>query len=103
MNSLISNHIIQLKQIFKENKIERAYVFGSILNKAQFNDQSDIDILVQFQEDLEPLEQGNLWWSLYDKLKALFQREVDVLTEKSLQNPYLIKEIDNTKQLIYKR
>jgi predicted nucleotidyltransferase len=33
--------------------------------------------------------------------KELFNRKVDLLTENSLRNPYLIREIEQTRKLIY--
>jgi hypothetical protein len=38
---------------------------------------------------------------LHDKLEALFQRKVDLLTENSLSNPYFIESIEETKELLY--
>ncbi|RZL31341.1 MAG: nucleotidyltransferase domain-containing protein, partial [Pedobacter sp.] len=32
---------------------------------------------------------------------SLFDREIDLVTENSLSNPYFINEIEQSKQLIY--
>ena len=89
-----------LEKAFRSHKIERAYLFGSFASGA--NDQeSDVDFLVSFQEGLEPETKGKLWWELYDELKKILGKEVDILTESSLKNPYFIQEINNTKKLIY--
>ena len=89
-----------LSRLFKENKIKNAYVFGSVVSD-KFTDESDIDLLINFKEGLEPLEKGEIWWNLYDKLREIFNREVDLLIESSLKNPYFIEEINEKKQLIY--
>ena len=89
-----------LSRLFKEHKIKSAYVFGSVVSD-KFTDESDIDILINFEEGLEPLEKGEIWWNLYDKLRDLFNREVDLLIESSLKNPYFIEDINEKKQLIY--
>jgi hypothetical protein len=39
--------------------------------------------------------------NVWNGLKAIFQRPVDLLTPQSLRNPYLRDEIERTKQLIY--
>jgi len=31
----------------------------------------------------------------------LFKRDIDLVTENSLKNPYFIEELNETKQLIY--
>ncbi len=100
MNRLIESHADALREIFRNHRITKAYIFGSALNE-KFNAKSDIDFLIQFENELTPLEKGTLWWSLHDALRDLFDREIDLLTEASLKNPYFIKEVNNTKQLIY--
>ena len=37
------------------------------------------------------------------KLEQLFERKVDLLTNKKIRNPYLMKEIENSKLLLYDR
>lgn len=100
MKRSISNKIELLKPIFQSHKVEKAYLFGSVTTE-KFSAQSDIDLLVTFQDNIDPLEKGELWWSLYDSLRIHFNREIDLITESSLKNPYFIEEVNNTKQLIY--
>lgn len=100
MKRSISNKIKLLKPIFQLHKVEKAYLFGSVTT-ANFSAQSDIDLLITFQENIDPLEKGELWWSLYDSLRVHFNREIDLITESSLKNPYFIEEVNNTKRLIY--
>ena len=100
MINIISNNIDVLKQFFKKHKIEKAYVFGSAASD-NFNENSDIDFLVKFEMGIDPLEKGELWWNLHDNLRDFFNREIDIVTENSLKNPYFIKELDKTKKLIY--
>ncbi len=38
---------------------------------------------------------------LKEKLKILLERDIDLLEEQTLKNPYLIKSIDKNKELIY--
>ena len=39
--------------------------------------------------------------SFWDKIEALFQRKVDLLTDDTIKNPYLKSNINRTKKLIY--
>jgi predicted nucleotidyltransferase len=86
--------------LFKANKIKSAYAFGSVVSD-NFNNESDIDLLINFEEGLEPLEKGEIWWNLHDSLRDIFNRNIDLLIETSLKNPYFIDEINEKKQLIY--
>lgn len=90
----------QVIKLLKKHKIKSAYFFGSVLTD-KFNENSDVDFLVNFQENLDPLEKGQLWWDLYDSLKFSLNREVDILSEKTLKNPYFITELSQTKVKIY--
>ncbi|MBK8805832.1 MAG: nucleotidyltransferase domain-containing protein [Bacteroidales bacterium] len=90
----------ELHSIFQQNKVVVAYVFGSAITDA-FNEESDVDFLVKFPDNLQPLAKGELWWNLHDSLRTYLNREIDIITESSLKNPYFIEEIEKTKQLIY--
>lgn len=102
MNSIIASNIEKIRHFFEMHKIERAFIFGSAVT-GDFNEKSDLDFLVRFQPDLDPLEKGELWWDLHDKLRDFFNREIDIVTENSLKNPYFIKELDETKELVYEK
>ena len=93
-------YLPKLKDIFSAHKIKNAYVFGSVLSD-KFNSKSDIDLLVNFIDYSNPLEVGQSIWDLEDALEKLTSRKIDLITERSLKNPYFIQELDNTKELIY--
>jgi predicted nucleotidyltransferase len=86
--------------ILKKHKIIRASLFGSVLTD-HFNEKSDVDFLVTIENGLDPLEAGGHLWDAYYELKDLLNREVDVITERSLKNPYFIQQINTTKLPIY--
>jgi predicted nucleotidyltransferase len=75
------------------------YVFGSACTDI-FNENSDIDILIAF-ENLSIEQYTDNYFDLHYKLQDLFGRNIDLLTEQSLSNPYFIKRVEQTKQLIY--
>jgi uncharacterized protein len=60
-----------------------------------------LDFLINFQDGLDPLERGELWWNLHDSLRESVHREIDLVSEKSLKNPYFIQEVNKTKIIIY--
>ena len=86
--------------LFEKHKIKDAYLFGSALTDS-FGEKSDVDFLVNFNDDLEPLEKGELMWSLRFSLEDSLNRPIDLITESSLKNPYFIEELNETKQKIY--
>ncbi|WP_082714179.1 nucleotidyltransferase family protein [Geminocystis sp. NIES-3708] len=73
-------------------------LFGSILID-KFNDESDIDILITFDDDAR--------WSLFDivrlknELKNIFNREVDLVEKSALSNPFIRYEILKNNYILY--
>jgi predicted nucleotidyltransferase len=89
-----------LNRIFENHMLEKVYLFGSMAN-GNYSNTSDIDLLIHFKPGLEPLKRGELLWSLYDILRDYFHREVDLVNESNIKNPYFLEEINRTKKLIY--
>jgi len=64
----------EIHAIAKRHKAEKLWVFGSVARKEERPD-SDIDFLVEFNRDATLLDHGRL----YNSLKAIFGRGVDVV------------------------
>ena len=56
---------------------------------------------MNYDDDMDPLEMGESLMELYIALEDNLNRKIDLLTERSLKNPYFIKEINETKYQIY--
>lgn len=82
------------------HSVESLYAFGSSVTDRFDEKLSDIDLLVAI-DDEDPIERGEKLMSLWDKLEEFFHRKVDLLTDASIKNPVLRKNIDSTKILIY--
>ena len=100
LHTIVSNNIAEIKRLFNQYKVKRAYAFGSVCTD-RFNEKSDIDLLIAFQDGLNPIEYGDNYFSLVDALEKLFQRHVDLITEPTLRNPYFIQSLTKTKTPIY--
>ncbi|OFX47744.1 MAG: nucleotidyltransferase [Bacteroidetes bacterium GWA2_30_7] len=100
LQPIIKKKIPQIIELFKAHNVIRAYAFGSVCTK-NFNKKSDIDLLIAFQNGIDPLQKGQSIWDLEDALMEIFHRKIDLLTENQLKNPYLIESINKSKQLIY--
>ena len=101
---IIKDEILREKNVFKalceEHKVRYLYAFGSSTTNDFDSEKSDIDLLVEI-EDQDPIEKGEKLISLWDGFENYFKRKVDLLTNSSIKNPYLRKSIDSTKILIY--
>lgn len=84
----------------KAHNVKNLYAFGSSVTKNFDEDHSDIDLLIEIDNE-DPIERGENLINIWDKLEQFFQRKVDLLTNASIKNPILRKSIDSTKILIY--
>lgn len=98
MNEL-ARHIDQIRKLCKSNKVKTLFAFGSILSQ-DFKTESDIDLIVDIDAK-DPLTYSDSYFNLKFHLEQLFQRRIDLLEQNTIKNPYLIKQIDETKVLIY--
>ncbi len=96
----ISNRLNEFKSLCVSHSVKYLYAFGSSVTDHFDYEKSDIDVLVEIDEK-NPLERGEKLISLWDTLEEFFQREVDMLTDSSISNPFLRKSIDSSKILIY--
>jgi predicted nucleotidyltransferase len=96
----ISKNLNGFNAVCQNHKVKYLYAFGSSVTDRFDYKESDIDFLVEIDEP-DPIERGEKLISLWDTFENLFHRKVDLLTDSSIRNPYLRKNIDSTKILIY--
>lgn len=97
---LINDNKQKLFALCRKYKVKKLYAFGSILTP-KFNDQSDVDILVDFNSEIDHNNYADNYFDFYDALKSLLGRNVDLVDESAVRNPYFKEEIEETKYLIY--
>ena len=97
---LITDNLQRLIALCRKHKVSKLYAFGSILT-SRFNDDSDVDILVDFSAEIDYTTYADNFFGLYHSLKRLFGRDVDLVDEAAVKNPYFKEELEETKYLIY--
>lgn len=97
---LIKGRIDNFKNLCQDHKVKYLYAFGSSITENFNEDTSDIDLIVEIDEP-DPIEKGEKLISLWNNFESFFQRKVDMLTETSIKNPFLKREINSKKLLIY--
>jgi predicted nucleotidyltransferase len=100
MNNLLQENLINIQNLLRSHKVEKAFVFGSMANNTATS-KSDVDFLVSFNENLDYETYADNYFNLLDALRNLLKKDVDIIAEETLSNPYLIQSINNNKvQLI---
>jgi len=98
---IIEKNIDSLITLCKQHKVKELYLFGSILTP-KFNKDSDIDMLVQF-DNVDILEYADNYFDFKEKLENLLGREIDLLENQAIRNPIFRKILDRDKKIVYDR
>jgi len=80
--------------------VQRLDLFGSATDGRFDPRHSDVDFLVVFNE-LPGGAYADAYFGLRDALTKLFGREVDLLTEAALANPYLRRRVETQRQRLF--
>ena len=99
--NIVEKNIDSLIGLCKQHKVKELYIFGSILT-SKFNKDSDIDMLVQFDE-VDILEYADNYFDFKEKLEKLLGREIDLLENQAIRNPIFRKILDRDKKIVYDR
>ncbi len=103
MIALVEQQRPSLINLCRQFQVERLDLFGSATTAGQFKaESSDLDFLVTFAT-MPPIEYANAHLGMLLKLEDLFNRPVDLVTEKSIRNPYFLRAVNATRQTIYDR
>ena len=100
MIAVIKENRETLARLCRQFRAERLELFGSAAKGNFQPDSSDVDFLVTFA-DARPGTYADRYLGLLLALEQLFQREVDLVTERSIRNPYFRKAVEATRQLVY--
>jgi predicted nucleotidyltransferase len=102
MNLLSARPNELVVQICRRFRVERLYLFGSAADGRFDSKRSDLDFLVALEEQ-PPSEYADNYLGLAQALEGLFERPVDLVTERSIRNPYFRETVFNARRLVYDR
>jgi len=87
-----------IKNLCTRLRVKRLDIFGSATTD-RFAPDSDVDVLVVFERDGDGL--FDRYFDLKEGLEQIFNRNVDLVTEASVKNPYFKQEIERTRTNVY--
>lgn len=103
MTPLLQIRETELAELCRKFGVDRLYVFGSAVS-GQFDPQkSDVDFLVRLADRRPTGAYAERYLQLAEGLEQLVGRRVDLVTEESIRNPHLRREIEANRQLVYER
>lgn len=100
--NIVDLHKEAVLDLCKQHHVKSLSIFGSVLTNT-FNEKSDIDFAVLFNRDVldNPVDFGENYLNFILNLEKEFKREIDVVNEENLKNPYFASILNKTKQLFY--
>lgn len=90
----------QISEACSQHGVARLHVFGSALNADFRSDESDLDLLVEFVP-MEPYARVEAYFGMLEELRALLNMKVDLVMVGAVKNPYIAREIERTKEVLY--
>ena len=98
-NDILEHANATITALCRRHRVKHLYVFGSVLTP-RFNDQSDVDFLVDFKTE-EISDYLTNYFELKHALEEALGREVDLVEEKAVRNPIFKRNIERTKEQVY--
>ena len=90
----------EIAALCRRHHVRRLSVFGSATRDDFDPATSDVDLLVEFDTDSIDRYARN-FFSLEESMVNLFDRKVDLITERVIKNPYRLRSIEADKVLLY--
>ncbi len=91
----------EIAELCRQHHVRRLAVFGSATRDDFDPARSDVDVIVEFEDEIGPMVYFDNKTSLIESLRHLFGRNVDLLTWKSVRNPYFLEEVVATQEQLY--
>ena len=88
----------QLAELCKRWQIVELSLFGSVL-RDDFTPESDVDVLLVFAEGHHPGIDEYI--GMQSDFEGLFGRRVDLVNRRYLRNPFLLRDILDTREVIH--
>jgi predicted nucleotidyltransferase len=83
-----------------EHRVRSLDIFGSAATDRFDPAHGDIDLVVTF-EDMETGGHADAYFDPHAALETLFACRVDLLMDRSIENPFLRRSVDATRRRLY--
>jgi predicted nucleotidyltransferase len=100
MVPLIEQRRQELARLCATYHVQRLELFGSAAAGRLAPEQSDLDFLVQFLP-MPPIEHADSYFGLLEELERLFGRPVDLVEQGAVHNPFFLRDLEASRQLLY--
>ena len=100
MSSVLEKNKGKLAEVCRCFAVRRLEVFGSAVREDFDPAKSDFDFIVSFA-DKTPGTYADRYFDFAAAIEKLLGRRIDLLTERSIRNPYFRREVEAARQIVY--
>jgi predicted nucleotidyltransferase len=97
----VSERKAEIEKLCRRLGVSRLELFGSAATGGFRAEDSDLDLLVEFQSAAPSTGYADRYFELLESLELLFDRPVDLVVGFAIRNPYFREAVDRTKALLY--
>ena len=98
---LVTEHLDEVRALCEKYRVKRLEIFGSAVKGTFDPEKSDLDFVVEFLPDPDPLRRGEHYLDLLVDLQRLFDRNVDLVVGTTIENPYFRQVLELTARELY--
>ncbi len=96
----VSEQADELQRLCVRFHVRRLSLFGSAATANDFDEASDLDFIVEFQQ-IPIADYADAYFGLHESLQELFGRPVDLVVESAIKNPYFREAVEETRTSLY--
>lgn len=100
MIPILETRSADIAEICRRFHVSRLDVFGSAARESDFSEDSDIDLLVEYEAGHHPLSLKD-YLALRGALEDLLDRKVDLVMAGAVSNPYVRAGIERSRQNLH--
>jgi predicted nucleotidyltransferase len=100
MIGILENKRQAIAEACVRHGVVRLDAFGSALRDDFRPDDSDLDLLVEFGP-MEPYARVDAYFGMLEELRALLGLEIDLVMAGAVKNPYIARDIERTRRMLY--
>ena len=100
MTGVLESNREMIAKVCARHGVVRLDAFGSALCEDFRPGESDLDLLVEFAP-MEPYARVDAYFGLLEDLRAALGLEIDLVMVGAVKNPYIARDIERTKRLLY--
>ena len=96
----IADRRSHISDLCRRYHVRRLDLFGSAARGVDFTDESDIDLLVEYDSDFSPPPLSEFFQFRRD-LSSLLSRQIDLTMAGAVRNPYVREAIERSRQMLH--